>query len=164
MGVGGGWLLIQPVDGLVTSSLFNQSLPPRKKFHFHSSSELRVWIRGPQAVITQRFSPSARCRCLKKVRLCFPDENPTLYWRPKKKPKKKNPPSRGMPGSRPASLPTSVSQLDSKASLSSRRCGVLVRGQRAESERSSAEFGGASAESNPVCGIIQMEAMPFQDC
>lgn len=42
---------------------------------------------------------------------------------------------------------------------------VSSRGVSALSQSRAGECGGgASAQSNPVCGIIQIEAMPFQDC
>lgn len=113
----------------LTTSWMYSTPDPNVKW-IHSSSELWVWISGPEAVIIHRFPPNTCCRCLKKARLCFWDENPKLHWR------KKKTPWHGMPGPRPVSFPTNVTQLDSKASLSSQRSRVFARGQCAESEQS----------------------------
>lgn len=66
----------------LTTSWMYSTPDPNVKW-IHSSSELWVWISGPEAVIIHRFPPNTCCRCLKKARLCFWDENPKLHWRKK---------------------------------------------------------------------------------
>lgn len=135
------------------------STPDPNVKQIHSSSELWVWISGPEAVIIHCFPPNTCWRCLKKARLCFWDENPKLHWR-----RKKTHPGTGRQVHDPCLFqPTSPSLTPELPFLLSGAASPW--GVSALSQSRAGECGGdASARSNPVCGIIQIEAMPFQDC